>query len=545
MKDSRRVNSCAQALIKLISLGGETMRGKIYKTVMLVVALTLVFASGANAYNPAVEIPPGPPNTLPDYLGAPAKPHPTANSGVPQNPYLAPNPFNTIHVDAWMSDVYDIPGPLGHDPLVITSRLQDARTDPNSKVFQCSGGVFDPYGNLLTSCNGAGEGGVILVDAKTLEVLDYYPLTPNTTGGANAVASVYWVYDSHGGLTVVDGSDKLVTVFEAGTADHPVLEVPPGNEFDLSGVVLTGDKIAGIMLDWQGRIWFVTGGLGEDPAKVCVLKPAAYPNVKCETFGRDEETGQNEQIFNTFAMTKTAAYIVTSQMLHRVWAGSDDDPYIVWSEPYDTIKVKRPGQYELGSGTSPTILGEGKYVAITDNAEQLQVVVFRTEDKLDPNEDRIVCEVPVFEFEGAGAGALSNSLIGSRLALIAENTYGYEIFWQEKGLPPSAPGFERIDIDPDGKGCTKVWSNQEVASTVSGKLSTRNGLIYIYARKMENNVDVYYLTALDFRTGKVVWEKKVGSGYKFDHFYEALLLGPDETIFIGVYDGLVSIRDSK
>jgi glucose dehydrogenase len=58
-------------------------------------------------------------------------------------------------------------------------------------------------------------------------------------------------------------------------------------------------------------------------------------------------------------------------------------------------------------------------------------------------------------------------------------------------------------------------------------------------------VDVYYLTALDFRTGAVVWEKKVGSGYSFDHFYEALLLGPDETIFMGVYDGLVTIQDSR
>jgi len=521
------------------------MKGNILKSVVLSIMIMLIFAGSGKAYNPAVEIPPGPPNTLPDYIGAPAKPHPTANSGIPQNPYLASNPFNTIHVDPWMSDVYDIPGPLGRDPVVMTSRLEDARNDPDSKVFQCSGGVFDPYGNLLTSCNGSGEGGVILVDAETLEVLDYYPLTSNTSGGANAVASVYWVYDSQGGFTVVDGPDKLVTVVEGGTADHPVLEVPPGNEYDLSDVVPIGDKIAGIMVDWLGRMWFVTGGRADVPAKACVLKPATYPNVKCVTFGIDEETGQNEQIHNTFAMTKTAAYIVTSQKLHRVWAGPDDDPYIVWSEPYDTIKVMRPGQYELGSGTSPTILGEGRYVAITDNAEHMQVVVYRTDERLGPKEDRVVCEVKVFDFPGAGAGALSNSLIGSHLSLVAENTYGYEILWQEKGLPPSAPGFERIDINPDGKGCTKVWTNQEVASTVSGKLSTRNGLIYIYTRKMENNVDVYYMTALDWRTGEVVWEKKVGSGFGFDHFYEALLLGPDETIFMGVYDGLVSIRDSK
>jgi hypothetical protein len=36
-------------------------------------------------------------------------------------------------------------------------------------------------------------------------------------------------------------------------------------------------------------------------------------------------------------------------------------------------------------------------------------------------------------------------------------------------------------------------------------------------------LDVYYLTALDFRTGEVVWEKQVGTGFTFDHHYGALL----------------------
>jgi outer membrane protein assembly factor BamB len=321
----------------------------------------------------------------------------------------------------------------------------------------------------------------------------------------------------------------------------------------LSGVVPDDDRIAGVMTDWQGRIWFVTAGVGEDTAKACVLNPATYPDVKCQPLGEnDPTTGKHEKIFNTFAVTKTGAYVVTSKKMHRVWAGSDDDPYVVWSEPYATIDEVRPGQYELGSGTSPTILGEGKYVAITDNAEQLQVVVFRTDERLGPKETRKVCEVPVFDFEGGGAGALSNSLIGSRLSLIVENTYDYAMYWQQDGKKPSAPGFERIDINPNGKGCTKVWSSPHVASTISGKLSTRTGLIYIYARKMDTSkvdvehpygLDVYYLTALDFRTGEVVWEKQVGTGFTFDHYYTALLVGPDETVYFGLHGGIVSVRD--
>lgn len=95
--------------------------------------------------------------------------------------------------------------------------------------------------------------------------------------------------------------------------------------------------------------------------------------------------------------------------MYRVAAGADDQPYVVWSVPYDTIGVVRPGQYELGAGTSPTILGEGKYVAITDNAEQMNVVVYRTEAGLPPDQ-QVVCKVPVFDFPGGGRGANSNSL---------------------------------------------------------------------------------------------------------------------------------------
>ena len=62
---------------------------------------------------------------------------------------------------------------------------------------------------------------------------------------------------------------------------------------------------------------------------------------------------------------------------------------------------------------------------------------------------------------------------------------------------------------------------------------------------MENNLDVYYLTALDFRTGEVVWEKKVGTGFAFDHYYTALLVGPDETVYAGLYGGLIAVRDTR
>ena len=527
--------------------------------VTVILALVVPVAAGAQEATP---IDPGPETMLPDYIGAPAKAHPTPNSGVPQNPYLAPNPFSTVHIDPWMSDVVDIAGPLGRNPEVVTSALAHARQDSNSWKFQCIGITFDSHGHLITGCVEDGPLGqtatVVLGDAKTLEVLDSYPLsTPSSP--LTSISAAYWYFDNQERFTIADGPNTIATLVEGGSEESPVFGEHPAT-YNLEGVIPSNDHLSGVMLDWQGRIWFATAGVADHsegaPAKACVLNPATYENpatnlnVKCVSFGWNEQTGKNEQIFNTFAVTKTGVYIVTSEKMYRVWAGSDNQPNVVWSEPYDTVPPNtnnefyvngvKNGQYERGSGTSPTILGEGKYVAITDNAEPMKVVVFRTDKQLDPNEQK-VCEVRVFENQEGGA--LSNSLIGSRLSLIAENNYGYADNWQQDGKKPSAPGFERIDINPNGKGCTKVWSNSDVASTNSGKLSTRTGLIYVETRKMDNGLDVYYLTALDFRTGEVVWEKQVGSGYAFDHWYTGLFVGPDETVYLGVNGGIVSVRD--
>ena len=75
--------------------------------VAVILALAVPVAAGAQ------QILPGPPTSLPVYIGAPAEAHPLPPVQVPQNPFLALNPWNNVHNDAWMSDVYGIAGPMG------------------------------------------------------------------------------------------------------------------------------------------------------------------------------------------------------------------------------------------------------------------------------------------------------------------------------------------------------------------------------------------------------------------------------------------------
>lgn len=507
--------------------------------VALIITIILALVVPVTSDNTTL-IPPGPKTVLPDFIGKPVESQPLSNYQIPQNPSLAPNPYNQVHSDSWQSDIADIISPLGRDPAVLSSTMVKARVNPNSTTFQCGIFTFDSHGRPIMSCLGPGEASIVMADPESLDVLSAYNLVQQTgqEGFLKALSNVYFYLDNQDQFVTVNGSHNILTLKEGGTEKNPVLEW--ANEYDLSGVIAVDDRLRGINQDWSGRIWFVTGGSNTTPGSVGVLNPKTYPDVK---YVRLDD---GERISNTFALTKTGAYVVSSQKMYRIGVDPDDQPYVVWSEPYDTIGEIKPGQYSLGSGTSPTILGNGSYVAITDNDDPMKVVVFRTDEQLEPNEKRIVCEVPVFENEAGGA--LDNSLVGYDLSLIAENNYNYSFNFSTQEMTPNAPGFERVDIEPVGSDCNcrKIWTNTEVASDMAPKMSTKTGLIYTMNRKYDeqNGVYVYYWTAIDFRTGETVWEKMAGTGTAFDNYYQGLGIGPRGILYAGSYGGLLSIRDT-
>ncbi len=538
------------------------MKGKMFKSIMLVIVTMLVVVGSVYAYG-SDDIPTAGDTSLPDYIGAPAKAHPTANSGVPQNPFAAPNPFSHSHSDIWMSDTADIAGPLGRNPVVKTTTLPEMHE--NHWLVPTGSMSFDSHGRPILNTYGVDEARVVLVDPDTLAVLASKDLEvkvgdPFGQGDQKMLQSLFSIYGAladHDQLHIVSGNTKILTLRVTDTPSGPEF-VQIGDGYDLeeltrpTGELPQGDAVSGVITDFQGRYWINM----RNSANIYLLNPKTFKNTEDL---KSINLGDGENTRNGMALTKEgAAYIVTTEAMYRVDAGADDQPRIMWRQPYDTIGVVRSGQYELGSGTTPTILGEGKYVAITDNAEQMKVVVYRTatDEELEPDQNRIVCEVPVFDFPGGGAGAQSNSLVGLRNSIIVQNTYGYLFDFPDIHADPpdltaelvqgGAPGLERIDINPNGNGCTKVWVNHEIASNNTPKLSTRTGLIYVQDRKWdaENNLYAYYFAAIDFRTGKVVWEKLVGTGDKYDNFWAAAGIGPNGALYSTVYGGLTMIKDA-
>ena len=177
-------------------------------------------AAGASTTAALTLIPGEGSTVLPPYIPPPAKPHPLPPPQVPQNRFLAPNPFNYVHNDPWMSDTYDVAGPLGRAPEVLTSTLVDARFDPASFAYVCGGLMFDSLGRLVMSCGEPGHWGLALVAPESLEVLAHANLG-GTYEMNKIVATGYVFLDNHDRVVLPSFENKIQVRTTSATPEHP------------------------------------------------------------------------------------------------------------------------------------------------------------------------------------------------------------------------------------------------------------------------------------------------------------------------------------
>ena len=80
------------------------------------------------------------------------------------------------------------------------------------------------------------------------------------------------------------------------------------------------------------------------------------------------------------------------------------------------------------------------------------------------------------------------------------------------------------------------------------KLSAANGLVYTYTKDplpQDPSADAWYLTALDFASGRTVYKRLGGEGLGHNNNYAPVTLGPDGTAYVGVLGGLIALRDRR
>jgi hypothetical protein len=483
-------------------------------------AACLACALPVHAAVPAQPIPEGPEaGSVPAYFGAPAKPKAVSAPSVPTHPFMAANGRSNIHDDAYMTDTYTGSGPLGKN-------VQRISTFQGS---ECASVTFDRAGRIVAVCVGIDHPRLVLLDPASLDLIAAFDLPPRLpgTGGGNPFTDF-----SGGGYFYLDSQDRAVIptttrhIWVVGETTGPL---GPAftlvRDYDVSGAVPPGDGIISALPDWASRIWFVSA------AGVVGTVDSGSGQVRSLSLG--------EKIGNSFAVDETGGvYIVSDGAMYRFDADANGAPAVTWREPYANIGVKKPGQTEAGSGTTPTLMGS-QYVAITDNADPMNIVVYKRPRAV--TGARAVCVQPVFS---QGASDTDQSLVGAGRSLIVENNYGYSGLAATEQGATTTPGLERVDLNDTGTGCHKVWHSDERAPSVVPKLSLANGLLYTYTKPPTlDGTDAWYLTAIDFRKGTTVWKRLAGTGLGFNNNYAPVTIGPDRSAYVGALGGLVRLWD--
>ena len=501
------------------------------KILSLISAFLMLFLSPGGAIRQPLSA-----KTCPAYYGSPAAANNIGTVGGFEHPYLADEGTNGMHGNSYNTGAYNYTGPLGVDPVV------------KSRSMNVFGGLvatlmFDSLGRIMCISGNVVGFRLLLMDADTLEILaetrlpqrastreffrtlDFNKISSDTSGGA-------YCHLLKGDRPLIGNSDNVIQIYYVDeSTGKPEWKVE--KEWAIGDCLPQGAYITDAIPDYEGNIWFVT-------------RPGQVGYVEPESGEVHVMTLENEEIQNTLAVCADGIYIVSDYAMYRFEIGGDKLPVYTWRTAYDRGSALKPGAINQGSGTTPTLLDcpradgtTARLVAITDNAdERVNVVVY------DRDTGAVLAEQPVFE---AGHSVSENSLIAFGRSFIVENNYTDTGSGFLVRNPTGYPGVTRIDMNENCDGCTVAWESEEASCTVVPKLSTGSGLVYLYTREINGDIPknavAWYLTAVDFETGETVYKVFTGCGRNWNNSYGPITIGPNGTLYVGVFNGLVSVSD--
>lgn len=343
----------------------------------------------------------------------------------------------------------------------------------------------------------------------------------------------------------------------------PTIELRRIIDLSTSGI-LKGYTLLSTGMDTAGNVWFSTGALdsiGDATATNSTIVGYVEPNGTVHSLEiHNQSVGQGMAISNT-------TVIINSQpsarddpsanvgFLSALQPGPNTSINVVWNSTYDAGTHAKPGALARGSGTTPALLGDA-FVAIADNADsQINLLIYPQ----NPNthSPKPTCKLPLFHPNASWTD--NNPLVhhdGQNYHVVVQNMHNAPNFeaapkalnGPHNNLTAMAPGLSQYFVAGNGSGCHLEWSRTDIRTTTVLVLSTETGLMYGFEQSLERaeeGVYVWYVTGMDFETGRTVWKARLGAGGAYNNNLRTTNLGPDGTLYQGVQGGVVVVKDGE
>ncbi|MER5658834.1 hypothetical protein OG458_09765 [Streptomyces sp. NBC_01281] len=443
----------------------------------------------------------------------------------PHNPYTGPQGTATMHGDTGSSDATPLPGPG-------TGSLTSRRVALQSA---CPTVLVGSDGYPVALCT------PILGQVPTVHLLDPgtgASLAELTIAKGSLLGGVYAYLDDQDQLVAVDGDRTLLRIAHRRTASGG-WELYVARSLSLRQAVPDGDAVTGLSPDWQGRVWFATGGgvVGTADDRTGAVHALSLP--------------EGERVDNSISTAPAGAAVATTHATYLLTAAEDGTPGVAWRRPYDRGPARKPGQLSRGTGSTPTFFGPRTgtdYVTVVDNAAPTEnLLVYRTDTGAQ------VCSVPVLKAGGSGS---ENSPIGTGSSVFVASTYGYPYPALPDDAGTSSPasadfkgGLSRVDVRADESGCDLKWDNT-VRSSAVPRLSTADGLIHTIVRtpvvpftNTTSILDSFSYAEIDPATGRTVRTRYLGTSSLFDTLQMVGSIAPGGVIYQGTVTGVVRIAN--
>jgi len=411
----------------------------------------------------------------------------------------------------------------------------------------CPAFGFDAHGTPITISFSALRTDLLALDPDTLDVVDWLPLPRRKgtikkflKGGLDEVfrdtsGGAYFFVDAEGRVVVptANGEIWIIDLRQEGRARHfeVVRKFHP--------FVPKGDKLTACLPVWRESglpaiYWYTTAGgvvgvVGQEVAAQIALS-------------------KGERIENGIAVNERGVFVVSNHALYLI-AFDGKEAKIAWRAPYERGTKLKPGQIDLGSGTTPTLMGS-RFVVIGDGSASMKVLV------IDQVSGRILDAQPVFADKRGSAS--ENSVIAHDNGIVVGNTYGCE---NPLRLPHTEGGLVCFDVDPETGRMKQRWYKPDIdVFTATPKLSRKNGLIYAYTRRslgrpkmpkptvQAQEREEWSIIGLDLRTGEVVYWLPLFRREHHTHYDNAwgtISLGPQDALYLGMWNGCVRVADRK